>query len=574
MTISQRTATGLTASSDTTSPYDTLTYTLPTGHSASDFLIAFYGGKPFGTVPGTPSEYSARSGGANGSTASGADTGSVYSVAFTKVHDGSESNPTSSMSGTTTPAMVAMHALYSSASGTAWSVASTYGDDSTTTGTTVSCAGAASLDFAVGDMLVVCFASNNDRAAISGGTVSASGITFGTFTQQLGTTTTGTSDDGQLSIWTATVASGSGTVTPTFTATSQNNYSSGRAIFLRVREPQSKSGSVTGSSASSGAVAGGKGGKGSTAGSTSTTGTTAGKKQATGSVTGSTASSGTVTGTKSGEAHSGSVTGSTATTGTAAGSKNGTGSATGTSAAAGSTHGAKSAFGAIAGSTTSSGTESGSKSSTGTVSGSTASSGTVTGQPSQNFSGSVTGTSASAGSAAGSKNGTGTTSGDSASNGQATGSAHRAGSVDGTTTSTGSIGGGGKPSTEPAHAGGYLAYRPAPRPAPKHARGRARGFTFCLRTTASGIPGRRGAATGRTPSSAGRAIGRLGHTAAPISHYCASAGDASGHVSEPRTAEYVELDALRRRLRDEMEVAFLIEHRTQARRRKEHHARN
>ena len=66
------TATGITASSDTTSPFANLSYTLPTGHTTNDLLIAFYGGKPYNTVPSTPTDYAPQSGGANGSTAMGA----------------------------------------------------------------------------------------------------------------------------------------------------------------------------------------------------------------------------------------------------------------------------------------------------------------------------------------------------------------------------------------------------------------------------------------------------------------------------------------------------------------------
>ena len=55
MTVTWRTATGLTAGADTTDPYGSLTHTLPTGHATDDLLLAFIGLKPQTTAPSTPS---------------------------------------------------------------------------------------------------------------------------------------------------------------------------------------------------------------------------------------------------------------------------------------------------------------------------------------------------------------------------------------------------------------------------------------------------------------------------------------------------------------------------------------
>ncbi len=610
MTISQRTATGLTASTDSAPPYDNVTYTLPTGHTTNDLLMAFYGAKDRQATAGTPSTYTANSGGTNGTTASGVDLGSVYSNVFTKVHSGSESNPSSTVAYITTPAMVAMQAFYSSVAGTAWSVTSTYGDDADATGTTSSCVGSATLDFAVGDVIVVQFTSNNDRSAISAGTVSASGITFGTFTQELSTAVTNAGNDGQMSVWTATVTAGSGTTTPTFTGTMTSGFSSGRAIFLRIREPQTKSGSVTGSSTtsgtvtgtkadspaysgtvtgsstssgtvagkkggtgsltasstSSGTVAGSKAGAGSVTASSTSSGSTAGNKGGSGSVTGSSTSSGTVTGTASGEAYSGSVTGSTASSGTTAGSKGGAGSATGANTSSGTEAGRKSGAGSVTGDSTSAGNEAGSKSGFGSTTGSSTSSGTVTGAQAPQFSGTVTGSSTSAGTTAGSKQGLGVAAGSASTVGTSTGTAARTGTVDGSSTSTGTVGSGSKPGPQPEQGGGYLSYQRAPRPVIKHASGRVRGLTFPTRTRVRGTHEVRGRVRGRCTLGDFTVPGQPGYSAQRIVASQSNSGRNLGRVTEPRTPEYIEMDELRRRLRDEMEIAFLIEHRVYARR--------
>ena len=187
------TATGITASSDTATPFANLSYTLPTGHTTNDLLIAFYGGKPYNTVPSTPTDYVARSGGANGTTAMGSGTGSVYAIAFTKVHDGSESNPASTFSAQYSPGIRAMvKGTDSSGLGT-WRVESCKGSDATATSTTYSATGDATLPLQAGDWLVALYVHNDDSSSSSAWALSVPGCSLGTVTQRLtGTLTTAT----------------------------------------------------------------------------------------------------------------------------------------------------------------------------------------------------------------------------------------------------------------------------------------------------------------------------------------------------------------------------------------------
>lgn len=232
------TATGITASSDTTSPFANLSYTLPTGHTTNDLLIAFYGGKPYGTIPSTPTDYAPQSGGANGSTAMGSGTGSVYAIAFTKVHDGSESNPASTFSAQYSPGIRAMVKATDSSGLGSWLVASCKGSDATSTGTTFSATGDATLALQPGDWLVALYVHNDDSSSSSSFALSVPGCTLDTVTQRLtGTLTTATGNDGRMYVVTAEVLSGTASGAPTATCTTGSSDSDGQVVFLLVRPP-------------------------------------------------------------------------------------------------------------------------------------------------------------------------------------------------------------------------------------------------------------------------------------------------------------------------------------------------
>lgn len=228
-------ATGIAASADTASPFAALSYTLPADTKAGDLLIACYGGKPYDTVPSTPSGYTARSGGANGTTAMGSGAGSVYAVAFTKTHSGSESNPSSTFSAQYSPGVRAMVALRDPDT-TAWTVTSCKGSDSTATGTGFSATGDATLGYSVGDVVVVLLVHNDDSSSSSSFGLSITGCTLGTVTQRLtGTLTTATGNDARMYVLTATVTAGTATAAPVVTATTGSGDADGQAVFLCCR---------------------------------------------------------------------------------------------------------------------------------------------------------------------------------------------------------------------------------------------------------------------------------------------------------------------------------------------------
>lgn len=243
MAISFVSATGLTATADTATPFANITFTLPANTQTNDLLIAIYGGKPFNTSPGDPvsgNAYTVSSSIANGTTANGVGSGSVFAEMWYKTHDGTEGNPTSTMPAQYSPAMTAMLALRKTVPG-AWIVESTTAIDATSAGTDYSATAAAILRFAPGDWVVVNYVHNDDSSNNTAFDISIPGCTVDQITQRLtGTLTTGTGNDGRMYTVTARIVSGVATDVATVSATTGNNDADGASIIMLVREqPQS-----------------------------------------------------------------------------------------------------------------------------------------------------------------------------------------------------------------------------------------------------------------------------------------------------------------------------------------------
>lgn len=239
MTISLRgTATGLTGGTTAN-----LAFTLPTGVVTNDLLVAVAGWKPFSTTISSGSlttEWTSQSPGANGSTANGVDVGSVYAQAWTKVHDGSEGNPSGSLSSAPSPRMSGMIAFQSTVAGSGWDVDSTNGSDAVVTGSTFSATGAADIGYKAGDWALVLVVHKTEAATHTSPSLTISGTTVGTLTQRLATTTTTSGNDGGMFLYTAEIISGTSNLAPVFTVTTGGtNVSDGQVIFLRISDPVS-----------------------------------------------------------------------------------------------------------------------------------------------------------------------------------------------------------------------------------------------------------------------------------------------------------------------------------------------
>lgn len=231
MTISWRTATGLTAAGSSS----LTTWSLPTGHTSGDILIAIYGGKPYTATSGVPTDYTSRGSVTSGTNGNANGSGSLRCQVFTKTHDGTESAPTSTLTATPSPSMTAMLAGSKTSAGT-WLLASTTGADSTLTGTAISATGADSLTVRTGERVVVVSVANDNLETESAVGLAIGSATF-TITEVLATNTTTSGNDGAMHVYDCLVTAG-GTGAPVFTATSARSGNSERAVvFLQLWEP-------------------------------------------------------------------------------------------------------------------------------------------------------------------------------------------------------------------------------------------------------------------------------------------------------------------------------------------------
>lgn len=171
------------------------------------------------------------------SGAPGVDVGDTYCTVFQKVSDGTEDALTETVNITSGNAATSRSVSYARTAGTGWLVASTFGEQGTASNSWSFTTG--SIDLAANDVLVLFVAQNGDvDLTHSAHSLTASGITFGSFTQRQAATGTTQGDDLAMAIWEVPVTAGSGTVTMSFSMTLSGSAgtSAGGVVFVRLRE--------------------------------------------------------------------------------------------------------------------------------------------------------------------------------------------------------------------------------------------------------------------------------------------------------------------------------------------------
>lgn len=241
MTITWRAATGLEAQEP--GPGLSALFTLPAGHSEDDLLIANYGHKfasaSNNNVPAAPDGWDT-----SASARTTATNRAVRAVAYTRVHDGSESAPSVTEPGTPIAQFWSAMAAYSSSGYSNWVVQSTAGIDDTITGTDVSVTGDA-LSWEVGDQIMVLSAGPDDTSLETDvGLSFTGGVAAGSLTQHLSTVSTSLGSDATMYCYTATITA-AGTGAPTFVCSTADNYANRSVVFLLIREPNAAAASAT-----------------------------------------------------------------------------------------------------------------------------------------------------------------------------------------------------------------------------------------------------------------------------------------------------------------------------------------
>jgi len=213
-----------------------VTPALPATPQAGDVHILFVGSKPFSDTIGTPNGWTPITGtdGTNGSVANGTDVGSVNRAAFYRVWQSGDANPTVSItSGNVTLAVI--HRLRPTSGSVIDTPVGVAGND-TSSGTGYSATMASNPGITAADVLVAGTVIAGNNSTFGSPTMSATGLTIGTVTENPATEgTTGTGLDLEASSSTATVTSGTASAAAVIGWT-LSVAQTGSTILVRIRE--------------------------------------------------------------------------------------------------------------------------------------------------------------------------------------------------------------------------------------------------------------------------------------------------------------------------------------------------
>src|SRR6185436_17160025 len=206
----------------------------PTGIAAGQLLLLMVAsGATNSETPGTPAGWISLGSNANTTGTFGLDTGPRRSTVFARVADGSESG-TVSVSLTNGNVARAYIMRFTSSIGKSWAIQAGNGNDSSAgTGVSIACG---SINWATGDVAVVCVGQLVDSSTQSSQSLTASGTTFGTRTNQASFADT-TGNDLRAVIDTfAAVTTGGGSATTTWAYTASSSSTQAAAVIVRIRE--------------------------------------------------------------------------------------------------------------------------------------------------------------------------------------------------------------------------------------------------------------------------------------------------------------------------------------------------
>ncbi|MFR9796638.1 hypothetical protein ACL02U_12140 [Streptomyces sp. MS06] len=214
---------------------DTITPAYPSSPTADQLLVlTVLSGHTDDPTPATPSGWMLVSSTVGGGGTFGAGAGPRRLTWFVRVATGGDSTPTTSITSGSTGSLIAgrIHVLDRSA-GTGWRWAVSTGED-TSSDTSLSAAAADALTWAAGDFALLAYAVHTSTASMTSEAIAATGITYGTVTEQADDSLS-TGYAGRLAVASTTVSSGADTQAPTVSATLAA-ASTGVAGVLRIRE--------------------------------------------------------------------------------------------------------------------------------------------------------------------------------------------------------------------------------------------------------------------------------------------------------------------------------------------------
>lgn len=206
----------------------------PSGITAGQLLLLQVVNKYPNNPPTTPSGWNFIGRWSGGAGSQGVDSGPVYTSAYWKIADGTESGQLTVDVPSGNAAMGKISRWTQNGRGWLHPVAVGGADDAATS-TTYAVTGDAGLNLTTGDVIVVLAGINTDGATFTSQSISASGITIGAATEHWDAGTS-QGDDLFLNGSSAAVTAGSGISTPSFSMTGSAGTPTGAAAIVRLRE--------------------------------------------------------------------------------------------------------------------------------------------------------------------------------------------------------------------------------------------------------------------------------------------------------------------------------------------------
>jgi hypothetical protein len=207
---------------------------IPAGAAAGDLMLCFVACKEFNSVQTMNQNWSLIGFATDGTVASNTDVGSMRVTAFYKIHTGSETNPT--VTGTNFQAVGAVIIVFQKAAGVFWDLPAGAGGGDATAGTGFSVTASTNFGITSGDMVVGYAGIRSDAGTQSAISITATGVTMGTFTESPTNDLVNTNRDQMaMSGGYRLATAGTSTAAPVYASTLAASHT-GSAFMVRLRE--------------------------------------------------------------------------------------------------------------------------------------------------------------------------------------------------------------------------------------------------------------------------------------------------------------------------------------------------
>ena len=211
-----------------------LTPVIPTGVASGDMMLCAYGTKPYNDAPTMNNGWVEIGSATDGTVAAGVDVGSMRTSIFNKIHTGSETNPT--ITNTTNNVSGAVIIVFQKAAGNSWATPVGSGGGDATAGTGFSVTAASNFGITANDMVVGYASIRSDAGTQSAIGITATGVTFGAFTESP-TTDLATTAGGDMAMSGGYLLASSGTASAAAVyASTLAAAHTGSAYMVRLRE--------------------------------------------------------------------------------------------------------------------------------------------------------------------------------------------------------------------------------------------------------------------------------------------------------------------------------------------------